>query len=115
MKNNTAPSNRSVFDRLGLAFRAGKLATGDESVMKSVRSGAAKLVIVAEDASDNAAKKYQDKCSFYHIPIIQFGSRADLGASIGKEQRVALAVLDAGFAGLIRKSLQIPSEVKDIE
>jgi ribosomal protein L7Ae-like RNA K-turn-binding protein len=112
---NNDPSYRSVLDRLGLAFRAGKLATGDESVMKAVRSGAAKLVIVAADASDNASKKYHDKCTFYNIPIIEFGSRADLGASLGKEQRVAVAVMDTGFAGLIKKSLQKPSEVKDIE
>lgn len=116
MKNDQTVSNHRVFlDRLGLAFRAGKIVTGEEGVLKAVRSGSAKLVIVAEDAAENAAKKYHDKCSYYHIPIIQYGSRAELGGSIGKEQRVALALTDAGFAGLVRKSLQKPSEVKDIE
>lgn len=40
-----------------MAMRAGKLVTGDETVLKAVRSGKAKLVLVAGDASDNTKKK----------------------------------------------------------
>jgi ribosomal protein L7Ae-like RNA K-turn-binding protein len=106
---------QAVLNRLGLAFRAGKLVSGDESVLKAIRSGAAELVIVAADASANAHKKYRDKCASYGVPIVAFADRSQLGASIGKPERVVLAVTDPGFAGLILKSLQIPKEVKDIE
>lgn len=41
---------------LGMAMRAGKLVTGDETVLKSVQQGKAKLVIAAGDASDNTKK-----------------------------------------------------------
>jgi ribosomal protein L7Ae-like RNA K-turn-binding protein len=106
---------QAVLNRLGLAYRAGKLVSGDESVLKAIRSGQAALVIVAADASANALKKYRDKCTAYGIPFVQFAARSELGASIGKPERVVLAVTDPGFAGLIRGSLQIPKEVKDIE
>lgn len=100
---------------LGLANRAGKLVSGEENVLKALRNGTAKLVIVAEDASANAVKQYEDKCKYYRVPIIRCGYRSELGNSIGKAQRVALALTDAGFAGLVNKAMQNLSEVKDIE
>lgn len=104
-----------LFSYLGLAMRAGKLITGDESVMKVIRSKEAKLVILAEDASENARKKYSDKCNFYGIPIVQFGSRDELGNSIGKAERVVLAVVEQGLAQMMKKVLQNPAEVENVE
>lgn len=95
--------NDRFFNNLGLAMRAGKVVTGEEMVIDSVRSGDAKLVIVSEDASPNTLKKLNDKCSHYQVPIHQYGSRDQLGASIGKEARVVIAVTDAGFARLLLK------------
>lgn len=42
---------------LGLAMRAGKIVTGDEAVLKAVRSSEARLVVLAGDASDNTQKE----------------------------------------------------------
>lgn len=91
------------FSNLGLCMRAGKLVTGDEGVLKEVRSGEAKLVILAEDASDNTRKKFQDKCQYYGVPLMELGSRSELGDAIGKAERVILAVTDAGFAKMLQK------------
>lgn len=99
-------SEQNLFSqRIGLAFRAGKLVTGDEKVLKAIRTRVAEIVIVAEDASKNAIKKYQDKCEYYDVPILIKGSRQQLGTSIGKDERVVLAVTESGFADLIRNSL----------
>ncbi|MBP1155964.1 MULTISPECIES: YlxQ family RNA-binding protein [unclassified Paenibacillus] len=97
MKNDKYLSN------LGLAMRAGKLVSGEEMVIDAVRSGQAKLVIVAEDASEGTFKKVNDKCSYYGVPIQQYGRRDQLGASIGKETRVVIAVTDAGFARMLKQ------------
>ncbi|MFC0214381.1 YlxQ family RNA-binding protein [Paenibacillus chartarius] len=94
--------NHKFFNYLGLAMRAGKLVTGDETVLKAVRSGNAKLVIMATDASGNMQKKYRDKCGSYQVPLLEFGSRAELGSSIGKDERVLLAVTDEGFARMLQ-------------
>ncbi|MFC3746336.1 L7Ae/L30e/S12e/Gadd45 family ribosomal protein [Paenibacillus sp. GCM10012306] len=90
---------------LGLAMRAGKLVTGDEIVLKAVRSSEAKLVVVAGDASENTKKKFRDKCGTYDIPLVIAFHRDILGASIGKDQRVVLAITDKGFAEMISKQL----------
>ncbi|MFS8514714.1 MAG: ribosomal L7Ae/L30e/S12e/Gadd45 family protein, partial [Planifilum fulgidum] len=55
---------------LGLAMRAKKVVTGTEAVLRAIRSGEARLVLVAEDASQGALKKVRDKCSFYSVPFI---------------------------------------------
>lgn len=64
---------------LGLAMRAGKLVTGDEIVLKAIRSGEAKLVILAGDASANTQKKFRDKCGTYKIPLMIGFDRETLG------------------------------------
>jgi ribosomal protein L7Ae-like RNA K-turn-binding protein len=100
--------NKPFFSYLGLAMRAGKLATGEDIVLDAVRSGKAKLVILAEDASANTRKKVQDKCGYYQVPIIEQGSRGELGSSIGKAERVMIAVTDAGFAKMIKSARHTP-------
>ncbi|HZG86752.1 L7Ae/L30e/S12e/Gadd45 family ribosomal protein [Paenibacillus sp.] len=96
---------------LGLALRAGKLASGDEGVMKAVRSRTACIVFVASDASDNARKKYRDKCEYYGVPISDVFDRRELGQSVGKAERVVVAVTDKGLSELVRKSLAKHAEV----
>ncbi|WP_179193713.1 ribosomal L7Ae/L30e/S12e/Gadd45 family protein, partial [Bacillus sp. S1-R5C1-FB] len=46
---------------LGLAHRARKIISGEELVLKAVRSGKAKLVLLSEDASVNTTKRITDK------------------------------------------------------
>lgn len=100
-----------LFSYLGLAMRAGKLTTGDDGVMSAIRSGEAKLVLLASDASANAHKKYNDKCSHFQVPLIIVGSRYELGSAIGKEERVIIAVTDSGFAKMIAQCQGKPAEV----
>lgn len=104
-----------ALSNIGLAMRAGQLATGDEIVLKAVRSSEAKLVILAKDASENTQKKFRDKCGSYNIPLLIGFDRESLGNSVGKPERVVLAVLDQGLAKLIVKHAGIMSEVEYIE
>ena len=97
---------RRVLQLIGLAQRAGRLVSGEESVLAAVRGGKAKLVILAGDASPNAAKKFMDKCRYYGVELVQVADRGELGKSLGKPQRVVAALLDEGFAELVRKALK---------
>ena len=99
--------NSKVLSMLGLAAKAGKVASGEFSTEKEVKSGNACLVIVAEDASDNTKKKFQNMCDFYKVPIYFFEDKDTLGHAMGKEFRASLAVTDAGFAKGIRKHLDM--------
>ena len=103
---------RKLLSSLGLAMQAGKLITGDENVLTAIRAGTALLVLIADDASEKTQKKFQDKCSHYAVPIWACCNRNDLGQSIGKPERVVLAVTDSGFAQMIAKCQVKPAEVE---
>lgn len=91
-------ANDRFLSLLGLATKAGKVASGEYMTEKSVKEGKAFLVVVAEDSSDNTKKNFKDMCAFYEIPYKEYGIKESLGKAIGKEFRASCAVLDEGFA-----------------
>ena len=95
-----------VLSLVGLAMKAGKVVSGEFSTEKAVKEGKAALVIVAEDASDNTKKLFDDKCDFYQVPVYVYGDKEIIGHAIGKELRASLAIVDAGFAKSIERELQ---------
>ena len=62
-------NNNKVLSLLGLATKAGKIASGEFSTEKSVKSGKGFLVLVAADASENTKKKFRNMCEFYEVPV----------------------------------------------
>lgn len=99
-------TNKKVLSLLGLATRSRNVVSGEFMTEKSVKSGTAKLVIVADDASDNTKKEFRDMCTFYKVPCYFFGTKEELGKSMGKDIRASLSITDDGFAGSIIKLLQ---------
>lgn len=95
--------NNKLLSMLGLCTKAGKLKSGEFQTESSVKSGEAFLVIVAGDASDNTKKKFNDMCTFYETPIIEYGLKEEMAKAIGKDVRAMLAVCDEGFAKTILK------------
>ena len=95
-----------VLMQLGLAARAGRVAAGGFSAEEAVKSRKARLVLIAEDAKTNTAKKFTDKCTFYKIPYRFYGTKEALGRAVGREERACVAVIDRGFAESILDKLQ---------
>lgn len=102
--------NNKVTSLLGLATKAGKISSGEFMTEKMVKAGKAYLVMVAEDASDNTKKKFENMCEFYEVPICFFSEKECLGHAMGKELRASLAVVDEGFAKAIKKQLAQTTE-----
>ena len=98
-------NNDKVLSLLGLAKKAGKLKGGEYCVETEVKKGRAKLVIVAEDASDNTKKSYTDMCSFEKVPVIFYGNKETIGKCIGCEERAAVVLTDEGFANAVNKQI----------
>ncbi len=88
-------------------MRAGRLKSGEQTVMEAIRKKTAFLVIVSKDASDNTIKQFSDKCKYYNVPIAFFGDKESLGHAIGKEVRTSLAITDKGLAESLRKNLLV--------
>jgi ribosomal protein L7Ae-like RNA K-turn-binding protein len=100
---------------LGLAMKAGKVASGEFATDKGVKTGKACLVIVSEDASDNTKKMFSNMCEFYKVPIFYYGTKEEIGRSIGKAMRSSLAITDENFANSLIKHLKqsVNSEGKE--
>lgn len=98
MKNN-------YLNILGLAYRARKCTIGEESIVKDIQQKKAKLVLLANDIGVQTKKKLTDKCKTYGIPYVIIDDRETLSHAIGKSQRVAIAILDDGFAKKLKSLL----------
>lgn len=96
-----------ILSYLGLATKAGKLVSGEFMTEKAVKEGKARIVIVAEDASDNTKKMFSNMCEFYKVPLYIMSNKEMLGHAIGKQFRASVAVLDAGLANAIKKQFSM--------
>lgn len=97
---------------LGLAAKAGKIASGEFSTERAVKSGKAFLVIVSTEASDNTQKMFRNMCSFYHVPMYVYAPKETLGRAIGKGFRASLAVVDEGFAASLIDKLNVADKTE---
>ena len=95
----------SVLRMIGLAAKAGKVVSGEFMTEKAVKEGRAFLVLVSEEASDNTRKMFTNMCTYYKVPLYFFGTKEELGHSMGKEMRASVAVLDSGLAKALVKQL----------
>lgn len=98
---------------IGLCQRAGKIASGGFLALSEVRANKSKLIIIAEDASDNTKKRFFDKCKYYKVPIYEYGNMDMLGHIIGKGDRTVISISDKGFALTIKSRIEEIIEVMD--
>lgn len=107
--------NNRIYSLLGLAMKAGKVASGEFMTEKAVKTSMAHLVIVAGDASANTKKNFTDMCAYYHVPVVIFGSKEGLGAALGKELRASLAVNDEGFAKALTQRISAAGNETEVK
>ncbi len=90
---------------LGITAKSGNIVSGEFAVEKAVKGGPARLVIVAEDASNNTKKKFRDMTTYYNVSMEVYGTKEDLGGAIGKEFRASLAVTDDNLAKAVLQKI----------
>ena len=100
-------NENKILSLVGLAQKAGKVASGEFATEKAVKSHTAAIVIVANDASDNTKKMFTNMCTFYNVPIYFLSDKNTLGYAIGKQFRASLAITDPGFKNAIEKHINI--------
>lgn len=89
---------------LGFATKAGKLSFGMEAVKTSVKTGKAKLVVVAYDVSE----KSQKEITFFtnnkeiNLLILENTDKIQLSAAVGRKCGI-ISVNDQNFAQTIFK------------
>jgi len=92
-----------VYAFMGLAAKAGKVKSGNDSCEAALRSGKAYLIVVAEDASYNTKKRFSDICDYKGIDFRIYGFKEEIGRYIGKDLRSVIAILDSGFSKRLKE------------
>ena len=92
---------------LGLARRAGRLASGEQAVAMAMVGGAAKAIFLASDAPDKVIRRANSfiagrRTLLLTLPI----SKAEFGRAIGKPACSIAAVTDIGLANSVVSSLR---------
>jgi ribosomal protein L7Ae-like RNA K-turn-binding protein len=89
---------------LGLCARARGLIFGVPMICEAMREKAKpRLVLMAQDVSDNTRKRLQDKCAFYSVSLLILPlDTTTLAHTVGKSSGLgAVAVSDENFCRLI--------------
>lgn len=97
---------KKYLNLLGLAYRAQKCSTGEETIVRDIQKKRARLVLLASDIGPQTNKKITNKCKTYDIPFVVVDNREIISQAIGKSQRVAIAILDEGFAKKFKSLLR---------
>lgn len=91
---------------LSMAQRANKIVSGGFAVEKELAGKKAKLLIVAEDASEETKKSYTNMALRYKIPMYHILTKEELGECLGKNFRASAVLLDAGFSKALQKLIE---------
>ena len=87
-------TDRKTASMLSLCQRAGFLVCGEQAVELALKDSRAKLVIIAEDASQNTKKKFLNKSEFYKVNVVVYGSKQELSNAAGKYKKAVFAVTE---------------------
>lgn len=97
---------RKIESYFGLARRAGKILSGYRTCMNSIGRGRIKLIILAEDTSQNTKDKFRSLCERYEIPFRIYGRSDDLSAMAGMSLRGVFGITDGNFAEAMIKEIE---------
>ncbi|KAJ7593954.1 50S ribosomal protein L30e-like protein [Mycena floridula] len=102
-KSKTSKTTESITAKLALVVKSGKYSLGYKSALKSMRSGKAKLVLIAGNCPPLRKSELEyyamlSKTSVHHFA----GTNAALGTATGKLFRVGvMTVVDQGDSDLL--------------
>jgi len=79
---------------ISVAVRTGKLNFGFKETIDTLRTGKAKLLIVAGNCPLDKRDKATEYAKMLNVPVLTYnGSSYDLGATCGKKFSISLAVV----------------------
>ncbi len=83
--------------------RSGNLLSGDVQVSNAMSKKKAKLIIIAEDVSENNKKNFVSKCEHHKADYLIFGQREEINELIGDYNKTVFCVIDDNFANRIKE------------
>jgi len=96
---------------LGIARRAGAVASGTGSTRRALKEGRARLVLFAQDASETQRDKVMKLLVHGRTPREIVGTREALGLAVGSAPVSAVAVTDKELAKELIARLAVKSAI----
>ena len=95
-----------ILNLLGMMRRANAITIGEDKAAEIVRAGKAKLLLLASDVSENAARKAENLANGRNVQLLSLPfDREELGSALGVGGCSVAAVTDLGFASAWMKLL----------
>lgn len=91
---------------LGLIQKSGNIVSGYNSCLYNIKEKGCRLIIIAEDASDNTKDKFINICSAKNIPYAICGMKDRIGSSIGRSAKSVLGVKDENMSRVVLNMLK---------
>ncbi|GIJ88593.1 hypothetical protein Asppvi_007517 [Aspergillus pseudoviridinutans] len=103
MAPKSKKSGDTLSSRLALVMKSGKVTLGYKSTIKTLRSGKAKLVLIAANAPPLRKSELEYYAMLAKTPVHHFsGNNIELGTACGKLFRCStMAILDAGDSDIL--------------
>lgn len=101
---------KKVISYLGFAKKSGNLMSGAGTCTFAMAKGKAKLIILAEDISENSEKKIMKEIRNHGVRYVKYGSSDELSQAVGESGRNVFALCDKGFAEVILSEIDRESE-----
>ncbi|KAI1178670.1 50S ribosomal protein L30e-like protein [Nemania sp. FL0916] len=103
MAKKTRKDADSINSKLALVMKSGKVTLGYKSSLKSLRSGKAKLVLIAANTPPLRKSELEYYSMLSKTPVHHFtGTNIELGTSLGKLFTCStMAILDAGDSDIL--------------
>ena len=90
---------------LGFAKKSGNLMSGTNTCIFGMAKGKVKLVILAEDISENGEKKIMKEIRKHGVAYVKYGSSDELSGAVGTSGRSIFAVCDDNFSKVIMNEI----------
>ncbi|KAF3484156.1 60S ribosomal protein L30 [Arthroderma uncinatum] len=95
----------TLSSRLALVMKSGKVTMGSKSTLKTLRSGKAKLILIAGNCPPLRKSELEYYAMLAKVPVHHFhGNNIELGTACGKLFRCStMAILDAGDSDILTR------------
>ena len=93
--------NKKIISYLGFAKKSGNLVAGVNTCTFALNKKKVKLMILAEDISENSEKKIMKEIRKHGVKYVKYGTSDEMSHAIGSSGRNVFAVCDDNFAKVI--------------
>jgi ribosomal protein L7Ae-like RNA K-turn-binding protein len=94
-----------MFNLLHLARKSGKVKFGYQETLRMIQAKKARLVLVANDISENTKKKLEKVLAGSHLELIMISSMQNISQQLSIKKTGILCVIDENFAKGISRQL----------